>query len=271
MTTTQQPDTLETLKSALAERHAERLRAILKQAPPHELGCVLDELSIGEQAAVTRLLGDEYLSSLLATGKPDDAVEATASALEKQQNRLRRFLRMLGPGLVTGASDDDPSGVATYAIAGASFGFATLWTALRPIAGDAASFLLALGLIGTGFLAVPVLTGSAAYAVAETFSWRYGLGERLSRARRFYALIVVSTLVGTLINFLGVNPIEALFWTAVINGLLAPPLFVLIVLVANNPAIMGRRRNGVWLNLLGWMATVLMFAAAFGLALSAGV
>jgi Mn2+/Fe2+ NRAMP family transporter len=141
--------------------------------------------------------------------------------------------------------------------------------ALRPIAGDAASILLAVGLIGTGFLAVPILTGSAAYAVAEAFSWRYGLGERLSSARRFYSLIVVSTLVGALMNFVGINPIDALFWTSVINGVLAPPLLVLIMLVANNPSIMERRKNGMWLNVLGWLATVLMFAAAIGLVLTA--
>src|SRR5438094_846991 len=98
MTTTQQQDTLEILKSALAECHPERLLTILKQAPPHELSYVLDELSIAEQAAVMRLLGDEHLSSLLATGKLDDAVEATASSLERQRNPLRRFLRMLEPG-----------------------------------------------------------------------------------------------------------------------------------------------------------------------------
>ena len=129
--------------------------------------------------------------------------------------------------------------------------------------------MLAVGLIGTGFLAVPILTGSAAYAVAEAFSWRYGLGERVSRARWIYTLIVVSTLVGALVNFLGINPIDALFWTSVINGGLAPPLLVLIMLVANNPSIMGRRRNGLWLNLLGWLAAVLMFAAAIGLVLTA--
>jgi Mn2+/Fe2+ NRAMP family transporter len=104
--------------------------------------------------------------------------------------------------------------------------------ALRPIASDAASFLLALGLMGTGFLAVPILTGSAAYAVGAAFSWRCGFGQRLSSARRFYALTVVSTLMGTLINLLNINPIHALFCTSLINGLLAPPLLVLIMLIA---------------------------------------
>ena len=106
--------------------------------------------------------------------------------------------------------------------------------ALEPLAGPAAKVLLAVGLIGAGFLAVPILTGSAAYAVAETFGWKFGLNRKPGRARPFYGVIVVASLVGMLINFLGINPIDALFWTAVLNGLLAPPLLVLIMLVANS-------------------------------------
>jgi Mn2+/Fe2+ NRAMP family transporter len=102
--------------------------------------------------------------------------------------------------------------------------------ALRPLAGDAATVLFALGLIGSGFLAAPILTGSAAFGVAEAFGWRRGLDEKPWRARPFYAVIVVATLVGMLINFLGINPIAALVWTAVINGFLAPPLLILICL-----------------------------------------
>lgn len=140
--------------------------------------------------------------------------------------------------------------------------------ALRPVAGDAAGILLALGLIGSGFLAVPVLTGSAAYALAETFGWRSGLDEQPRRAKGFYLVIVISTVVGMLIDFIGINPIKALFWTAVINGLLAPPLLVLVMLVANNPSIMGDRVNGPMLNLLGWGTTVVMSAATVALALT---
>jgi Mn2+/Fe2+ NRAMP family transporter len=123
--------------------------------------------------------------------------------------------------------------------------------ALRPPAGDAAYFLLALGLIGAGFLAVPILTGSAAYAVSEAFGWKYGLNKKPERAKQFYAMIAVSTLIGMLINFIGINPIKGLFWTAVINGFLAPPLLVIIMLVANNKKVMGDKVNGVWINALG--------------------
>jgi Mn2+/Fe2+ NRAMP family transporter len=139
--------------------------------------------------------------------------------------------------------------------------------ALRPLAGDAASFLLALGLIGAGFLAVPILTGSSAYAVAEALGWKHSLDEKPRRAKLFYGMIVVSTLIGVLVNFVGINPIRALFWTAVINGFLAPPLLVVIMLIANNRKIMGERVNGFWTNVGGWVTTAVMFAAAIALVL----
>jgi NRAMP (natural resistance-associated macrophage protein)-like metal ion transporter len=134
--------------------------------------------------------------------------------------------------------------------------------ALRPVAGDAAFVLMALGLIGTGFLAVPILTASAAYAVAEVFNWKCGLDERPGRAKEFYMVIVASTAVALVINYLPIDPMQALFYTAVINGLLSPPLLVVIMLIANNRAIMARRVNGPILNTLGWITTAIMAAAA---------
>ena len=139
--------------------------------------------------------------------------------------------------------------------------------ALEPLAGAAAKYLFAVGLIGAGLLAVPVLTGSSAYAVAETFGWKYGLDTKPSEARQFYAVIAVSTLVGIAIDFLGINPIRALFWTAVINGILAVPLLVLVMLVSSNGAIMGRHKSGPLLNTVGWLTTGVMFAAAVALLL----
>ncbi len=124
--------------------------------------------------------------------------------------------------------------------------------ALRPLADDGAAILLALGLVGSGFLAVPVLTGSSAYAVADTLGWSSGLSRKPQDARGFYAVIVAGTLFGMLFNFLGINPIDALFWTAVLNGFLAPPLLVLVMLVAHDRGIMGQTANGRWLNGLGW-------------------
>ena len=137
--------------------------------------------------------------------------------------------------------------------------------ALRPVAGDAAGLLLAAGLIGAGLLAVPVLTGSAAYAVAETFGWQYGLDKKPQQAKPFYAIIVVATIVGMLINYLGVNPIQALFWTAVINGFIAVPLLAVIMLIANNKKVMGKRVNSRAQNAIGWLTVIIMAAAAVSL------
>ena len=142
--------------------------------------------------------------------------------------------------------------------------------ALKPLAGDLAGVLLAIGLIGTGVLAVPILTGSAAYAVCEAAGWRYGLDEKPGRARQFYAVIGVATVVGMGLDFLGINPIDALFYTAVINGLLAPPLLVLIMLASNNKRIMGDRINNNWTNVAGWTATAVMAGAAIVLVLTWG-
>jgi NRAMP (natural resistance-associated macrophage protein)-like metal ion transporter len=137
--------------------------------------------------------------------------------------------------------------------------------ALKPLAGEAASLLLTLGLIGSGFLAVPILTTSSAYAVCEACKRPHGLDEKPHRARLFYALIVGSTLLGTAVNFLGIDVMALLFWTGVLNGLLAPPLMVIVMLISSNKAIMGKRINGPWIRLLGWAATGLMFLAAIGL------
>jgi NRAMP (natural resistance-associated macrophage protein)-like metal ion transporter len=140
--------------------------------------------------------------------------------------------------------------------------------ALRPLVGEAAYLLWAPGLIGAGMLCVPILTGSAAYAVAEAMGWRHGLDEKLRRARLFYGMIVLSTFVGMLINFVGINPMTALFWTAVINGFLAPPMLVIVMLIANNKAVLGDHVNGTVSNAVGYVVTIAMFAAALALVLS---
>jgi NRAMP (natural resistance-associated macrophage protein)-like metal ion transporter len=142
--------------------------------------------------------------------------------------------------------------------------------ALKPLAGGGASLLLALGLIGTGFLGVPILTGSSAYAVTQAFGGRYGFNQKVGQAKLFYGVIAISTLVGVLINFVGINPIKALFFAAVINGFLAPPLLIVIMLIANNRKVMKGRVNGRWANILGWTTTLVMFAAAVALVLTWG-
>ncbi len=110
--------------------------------------------------------------------------------------------------------------------------------ALRPIAGVFTFFLFALGIIGTGLLAIPVLAGSAAYAVCETFNWVEGLDHKLKDARAFYGVIAAATLIGLALNFVGVDPIKALYWSAVLNGVLAAPMMAAMLLIATNRKIM---------------------------------
>jgi NRAMP (natural resistance-associated macrophage protein)-like metal ion transporter len=133
--------------------------------------------------------------------------------------------------------------------------------ALRPLAGEFAFVLFALGIIGTGLLAVPVLAGSAAYAVTESFQWRNGLDLKALEAREFYAIISLATVGGILLNFTPVDPIKALFWAALINGIIAVPIMVVMMLLARKPDIMGKfilsRRHTV----LGWIGVALMAAA----------
>ncbi len=134
--------------------------------------------------------------------------------------------------------------------------------ALRPIAGQFAFALFAVGIIGTGLLAVPVLAGSAAYAVSETFDWTEGLDRRPREAKAFYAVIAMATLGGVALNFIGIDPMTALYWAAVVNGLLAPPLMVVTMLIARNPAVMGDLVMGRGLEFGGWLATAVMWVVA---------
>jgi Mn2+/Fe2+ NRAMP family transporter len=130
--------------------------------------------------------------------------------------------------------------------------------ALRPLAGNLAGLLFAAGIVGTGLLAVPVLAGSTAYAVAETLGWPEGLGRRVVQARAFYAVIAISILVGVGMNFSGVSPIRALYLAAILNGVVAPPLLVLIVLLARSREVLGRHRLGLLSQLLVGATAVVM-------------
>jgi NRAMP (natural resistance-associated macrophage protein)-like metal ion transporter len=133
--------------------------------------------------------------------------------------------------------------------------------ALRPIAGDATYYLFAAGIIGTGLLAIPVLAGSASYALSESFSWKYGLYRKLKEANAFYGVIIISTLVGLSINFFNLDTIKVLIYTAIVNGLIAPVVLTLIVLLSSNKKLMGNRANGLVTTSLGWLITLVMAAA----------
>jgi Mn2+/Fe2+ NRAMP family transporter len=142
--------------------------------------------------------------------------------------------------------------------------------ALRPVAGAFASLLFSLGVVGTGLLAVPVLGASAAYAVGEAFRWPVGLERKAKEAKAFYSLLAIATLIGLALNFAGVDPIRALVWSAMINGVTAAPVMVFMMLMASNQKVMGKLTLPTYLKILGWAATLIMALAAIGMLLTAG-
>lgn len=137
--------------------------------------------------------------------------------------------------------------------------------ALRPVAGDFAFALFTIGIIGTGLLAVPVLAGSAAYAVSGVFGWSASLQHQALQAKRFYGVLAAATLLGLALDFTSIDSIKALFWAAVINGVLAGPVMIVIMLMATNPAVMQQFSLSRRLRITGWLATAVMLLAAGGL------
>ncbi len=133
--------------------------------------------------------------------------------------------------------------------------------ALRPFAGNATYYLFAGGIIGTGLLAIPVLAGSSSYAIAESLGWRGGLNHKLGNAYAFYGVIIISVLVGLGMNFIGLDPIKALIYSAVANGIVAPVVLLFIVLISSNKRIMGEWVNKPTTTALGWLVTILMATA----------
>ncbi len=131
-------------------------------------------------------------------------------------------------------------------------------TALRPIAGNFAFVLFSAGIIGTGLLAIPVLAGASAYAISGAFKWKNSLEYTPSRAKGFYGIIVISTAIGMMVDFMPINPIQALYWSAVINGVISVPIMVVMMLMVMRPEIMGKFVLSTRLRILGWLATLMM-------------
>ena len=154
--------------------------------------------------------------------------------------------------------------IATCAATLFSHGITTINTAadaasaLRPLAGDQAFFLFAIGIVGTGLLSIPVLAGSAAYTIAESFKWRSGLYRKLKNARAFYGVIILSMLIGLGINFIGIDPIKMLIYSAVLNGLVSPVILFLIVQMTSNKKIVKERTSHPFIASLGWFITAVM-------------
>jgi Mn2+/Fe2+ NRAMP family transporter len=137
--------------------------------------------------------------------------------------------------------------------------------ALRPLAGNAAGILFALGVIAVGFLAVPVMTAGAAYDLVQSFGWKHSLHAKFSEAKAFYVTIVVVTAIAAAMNFLGINPMKALVYSGIVQGFSTPPLLLLIMLLTNNRKVMGKQVNSRGMNVLGWVTTGAIFAATAGL------
>jgi NRAMP (natural resistance-associated macrophage protein)-like metal ion transporter len=195
---------------------------------------------------------------------PNHSLKRTPRAARKQFRRIRvdtllgmAFSELISIAIIIAtAATLHVKGITTIGSA------AEAAEALRPLAGRFASLLFAIGIIGTGLLAVPVLAGSAAFAVSEIRGWKEGLEYKPQQAVRFYAIIVGATFVGVAMDWSNVNPIQALFWSAVLNGVCAAPIMVAMMLVAHRPEIMGRFTERVPLMILGWAAAAVMAAAS---------
>jgi len=198
---------------------------------------------------------------------PQHSLKETPRAARKQYRRIRldtllgmAFSNLISIAIVLAAAATlHVNGVVTIGSA------AEAAEALRPLAGRFAFLLFALGIIGTGLLAVPVLAGSAAFAVSEVRGWKEGLEYKPRQAARFYAIIVGATFIGVLMDWSNINPIQALFWSAVLNGVCAAPIMVAMMLVAHRPEIMGRFTERAPLMIFGWAATAVMAAASIAM------
>ena len=196
-------------------------------------------------------------------GRPRRAVQRELRAAARDVNAGMLFSNLIMYFIIlTAGATLHPAGVTNVQTAEQAA------TALRPVAGDAAALLFTIGLVGTGMLGVPVLAGSAAYAIAEAAAWRAGMDERVHNARQFYGVIAVAMIVGMMLNFAHVNAIKLLIGSAVINGLLAPPLIAIVLVVCNNDKIMGMHRNRRTLNILGGLGVGMMTIAAVALVVS---
>jgi NRAMP (natural resistance-associated macrophage protein)-like metal ion transporter len=220
-----------------------------------------------------------YLFFWQAAEEVEEDIASGKSTVEQRQGASRRELRRSRNDVITGMFFSNlvmyfiilTSAATLHAHGKTSISTARdAAEALRPLAGDGAYWLFSLGLIGAGMLGVPVLVGSCAYAIAEAADWVGSLDVHPPLAHGFYAVIAVAMALGLGLNYAGLNAVRMLFWSAVLNGALAPPLLVLVVLLTSRADVMGEHRNGAVLRWLGWtcagvmlIATVIMFVTAF--------
>jgi len=209
-------------------------------------------LEVQEQKAAT---GEEPLKVAPEQGAAQLAPMRTDTYIGMALSNLIAFFIILDTGAVLYAHGVRNIRSATQAA-----------EALRPLAGELAFLLFSIGIIGTGLLAVPVLAGSAAYALAETLQWPIGLDRKLHRAKGFYGILGVATLLGVALNFVSIDPIKALFWSAVINGVVAIPIMLTMMLMTTNPNVTGTLALPLPQKIIGWIATIVMLMVGMGMA-----
>ena len=230
------------------------------------------ELSAAAVTLVVAIFGTTISPYLFFWQAAQEVEEAAAASRRRQATAAstRRQLRRIEFDTIAGMTFSNLIALAIIVSAAATLhpaGITHIETsaqaaeALRPIAGPFAFVLFCLGIVGTGMLAVPVLAGSAAYAVAETFRWKHGLDLKPHQARGFYAIVALATAGGVVLNFSGIDPIRALFWAAVINGVAAVPIMAVMMLLATDSRVLGKFAVRRWLKVAGWLAMATMAAA----------
>ena len=214
-----------------------------------------------------------YLFVWQANEEVEEEIAAGRRTLRARRGVTAKELHTMRKDVATGMTLSQLITVAIIGTAAATFfrhGITDIQTAsdaaraLEPLAGRFASLLFAAGIIGTGLLAIPVLTASAAYVVSEAVGWKEGLGKTFAQARAFYLAIIVSTLLGLSMNFVGIDPIRALYWVAVVNGVITPPLLAIILLLANNKKLMKAHVNG-------WITNAITGVAIAGMTVATGL
>lgn len=232
------------------------------------------EWSSAYWATLVGILGttiSPYLFFWQASQEVEEEIAIGRASVEQREGATRRELRKSRKDVITGMFFSNLVMyfiILTTAATLHAHGHTTINTAkeaaeaLRPLAGDSAYWLFSLGLIGAGMLGVPVLAGSCAYAVAEAAGWTGSLEHRPSLSQQFYAVIAVAMGVGLALDFAGFDAVKMLFWSAVVNGVLAPPLVVLVLLLTRNKDVMGEHTNSRLVSGLGWMCAAVMTIAA---------
>jgi NRAMP (natural resistance-associated macrophage protein)-like metal ion transporter len=202
-----------------------------------------------------------HKKSFLSLGMPGKKLTKTDLQSMRTDTAIGMFLSNLIAFfvIITTASTLHAQGVTTFSTVD------QIAQALKPLAGNYATIIFALGILGTGLLAIPVLAGSAAYALSEAFGWKHGLGRRFKQAKAFYGVIIVATLIGVLVNFTSIDPMLLLYYSAVLNALLAPPIMIILLLVCNNKKIMGEHTNSSLSNLFSICITVIMTVSGLAL------